>query len=408
MGYALDPDAARGLWGIAGSSTITQPPMYAHAARRLAGWGFRLPAGLVERIERAMEDLWTRRRCADGLLSCFHPWEVADDSPRWDAWSDLPFDRFGTWRDRKLELVAALELDAGDAAVGSTRFAVRSAAFNALVAFNLVELAELTGGARWRERAFELTDALEDCWDPALATWADAADGDPPSGRVRTVDALLPVLVSREAERCDAVWAQLADPGAFAGRFGACGVHRAEPAFDPDAYWRGAAWPQLNYLLWVAARRQGRDEDARRLAAQTRAAALTSGYAEYWNPDTGAGLGAAPQSWTVSGWSWGMAEGAGEERSGRAGRDAAGGANRVRPDAPLSGDRRRRGGGLRRARRRRTPRGPARPGYRRARGAAVGAHGRPAQAGTGVRRSARARGRRARPLQALARDRAAD
>jgi hypothetical protein len=298
MGYALDPDAARGLWGIAGSSTITQPPMYAHAARRLAGWGFRLPAGLVERIERAMEDLWTRRRCADGLLSCFHPWEVADDSPRWDAWSDLPFDRFGTWRDRKLELVAALELDAGDAAVGSTRFAVRSAAFNALVAFNLVELAELTGGARWRERAFELTDALEDCWDPALATWADAADGDPPSGRVRTVDALLPVLVSREAERCDAVWAQLADPGAFAGRFGACGVHRAEPAFDPDAYWRGAAWPQLNYLLWVAARRQGRRPDAHRIAGQTRAAALTSGYAEHWNPDTGAGLGAAPQSWT--------------------------------------------------------------------------------------------------------------
>jgi hypothetical protein len=27
--------------------------------------------------------------------------------------------------------------------------------------------------------------------------------------------------------------------------------------------------------------------------------ATKSGFAEYWDPDTGAGLGAAPQSWTA-------------------------------------------------------------------------------------------------------------
>ena len=299
MSYRLSPEDAVPLWGIPGSSTITQPPIFVHAARRLASLGYDVPGHLVARIERALDHLWTTRRADSGLLQVFHPWEVADDSPRWDSWGEQTFDRFGSWRMRKLELVAALELDGQDAAVGSSRFVVGSVAFNALVAFNLGELAALTGAARWRERALALTDAIEERWDPALGTWVDAAAGDPPSCRVRTVDALLPVLVTRDATRSEAVWAQLADPEAFAAPFGPCGVHRAEPSFDPDGYWRGAAWPQLSYLLWVAARRHGRDDIADELAKRTAAAAVKSGYAEYWNPDTGAGLGAVPQSWTT-------------------------------------------------------------------------------------------------------------
>lgn len=296
MGYALDPEAAVPLWGRAGSSTIAQPPMYGHVARQLTIWGMDVSDALVARMERAFEHLW-RRRAGNGLLSCFHPWEVADDSPRWDSWADLPFDRFGTWRARKLELVSAVQLDDEDAAVGSATFTVQSAAFNALVAFNLAELAQVTGDPRWEDRARSLADALEHRWVPDLATWADAADGNPASCRVRTLDALLPVLVSHEPERVNAAWAQLEDPEAFAAPFGPCGVHRSEPAFDPDGYWRGAAWPQLSYLLWLAAHRQGRRDVAARLAAQTRAAAQASGHAEYWNPDTGEGRGAAPQSW---------------------------------------------------------------------------------------------------------------
>ncbi len=227
--------------------------MYAHAARQLADRGLDLPGDLVARIERALDHLWATRRAQDGLLSCFHPWEVADDSPRWDSWGHQPFDRFGSWRARKLELVAALEIDDEGAAVGSSRFVVGSVAFNAMVGFNLVELAALTGASRWAARARSLTDAIEERWDPGLRTWIDAAAGDPPSARVRTVDALLPVLVSGDVERCDAAWAQIVDATAFAAPFGPTGVHRGEPSFDPDGYWRGAAWPQLCYLLWVAA-----------------------------------------------------------------------------------------------------------------------------------------------------------
>ena len=37
---------------------------------------------------------------------------------------------------------------------------------------------------------------------------------------------------------------------------------------------------------------------ARELARRSVVGAFTSGLAEYWNPDTGFGLGAIPQSWT--------------------------------------------------------------------------------------------------------------
>ncbi len=114
MSYALATEAARELWGVDGASTITQPPMYAHAALQLAQRGAPLPDGLVRRIEAGLEHLWTRRRASNGLLSCVHPWEAADDSPRWDSWTSTPFDRFGAWKRRKRELVDALELDADD------------------------------------------------------------------------------------------------------------------------------------------------------------------------------------------------------------------------------------------------------------------------------------------------------
>lgn len=73
MGYQVAPEAGSDLWGVAGSSTITQPPMYGHAARRLDEWGYDLTPELLERIDRALDFLWTKRRAPSGLVSCVHP-----------------------------------------------------------------------------------------------------------------------------------------------------------------------------------------------------------------------------------------------------------------------------------------------------------------------------------------------
>ena len=116
---------------------------------------------------------------------------------------------------------------------------------------------------------------------------------------MRTLDGLLPMLVAAEPDRIDSVAADLVDPSAYGGRCGPAGVHREEPGFDPRAYWRGPAWPQLSYLMWVGLRRHGRNEAAEAVASTTVRGAMRSGLAEYWDPDDGTGGGAVPQSWSA-------------------------------------------------------------------------------------------------------------
>ncbi len=49
----------------------------------------------------------------------------------------------------------------------------------------------------------------------------------------------------------------------------------------------------------LAAQRRGRHEEAGRLAEKLIVGCVRSGYAERWNPETGAGLGAIPQGWAA-------------------------------------------------------------------------------------------------------------
>jgi glycogen debranching enzyme len=199
----------------------------------------------------------------------------------------------------KGELVASLELAPDGSPLANPAFRVAAASFNGLVAFNALELADITGDGALADQAEVLVDALDQRWDPSLATWVDAGDSEAGSGRVRTLDALLPALVSRRTDAVDAAFAQMLDGGAFGGRSGPAQVHRDEPAFAARTYWRGPAWPQLTYLAWAAARRAGRAVASDRLARMLVDGAERSGWAEYWDADDGTGLGAVPQSWAT-------------------------------------------------------------------------------------------------------------
>jgi hypothetical protein len=306
--YAASPDHHEGFWGRPGSrpgsSSITQPPMYGHAVAELARRGVAVPDALAERARAGLAFL-LRDRARDpatGLVTLVHPWESgSDDSPRWDDWCPGGFEG-ERWYRVKGELLGSVVRAPGGAPLANPAFSPAPAGFNALVAFNALELAEVLGDGALRSRADELVDALAARWAPHLRTWVDAgvAPGHPGatgSGAARTLDGLLPALV--DGEHAAAALAEALDDDAYGGRFGPAGVHRDEPAFDPARYWRGPAWPQLTYLLWVAARRQGLPVPAADLADRLVAGALASGWAEYWHPDTGQGLGAAPQSWAT-------------------------------------------------------------------------------------------------------------
>jgi hypothetical protein len=298
MNYVLDPSAHESLWGRAGASSITQPPMYGHALAVLVSKGIEVPESLVD---RAVDGLWfllrSRRRTTTGLIELCHPWESgADDSPRWDDLCPGGFE-LDRWRSHKSSLVGSIERNEYGSPIFNERFAVGSVGFNALVAFNAMELASVSDSAELRAAAAEVVDALETRWSDEDATWVDEGPTERGSGAARSLDGLLPLLVERDETRVSAVVEQLLDPSQHGGACGPSGVHRAEQTYAADRYWRGPAWPQLSYLIWLALGRQGRARDARAVASSTRLGAVRSGLAEYWNADSGEGYGAIPQSW---------------------------------------------------------------------------------------------------------------
>lgn len=299
MRYHADPDARADFWGRPATSSITQPPMFGHALAELHRAGVDLPDPLIDHATAALRFLLDRRRRLAGLIVVVHPWETGcDDSPRWDHWSPNGYER-ASFKVLKGDLIQTIERTPTGAPVDNPAFAPASVGFNALVAFNAAELAAVTGDDRLSAGSAALVAALDDRWDDEHRTWVDAGAHAAASGRVRTADSLLPLLVTADGRAADVAFAELADPRALGGPFGPAGVDRREIAYDPDSYWRGPCWPQLAYLLWVGARRRSRDDDARRLAASTIAGTATSGLAEYWNPDSGEGRGAMPQSWAA-------------------------------------------------------------------------------------------------------------
>ena len=293
--YAPHGNPHRKFWGRSGTSSITQPPMHGHALAELVRMGVKADEELLDASTHALRFLLeVRDRHPTGLIRLCHPWESgADDSPRWDHWYGE--DRFRV----KGELLDAVVRSADGAPVSNTRFDVAPASFNALVAFNARELAGVTGDDALVRAADELTQALDAQWDVDLRTWVDAGEAAPMSGRIGTLDALLGALVSTNRDHVDTALDDIVDLAAHGARFGPTGVHRDEETFEPNSYWRGSAWPQLSYLLWVAANRAGRSDVATRIAASTVKGAVVSGFAEHWNPDDAQPLGAVPQSWTT-------------------------------------------------------------------------------------------------------------
>jgi hypothetical protein len=289
-------------------SSITQPPMYGHAIATLTAAGIDVSDEVRERATTALRWLWEHRRDPEtGLIVIVHPWEAGNDhSPRWDGWGApgrTKADYVQTVRSGwNKELLHACELDADGAAIWSSRFVAAPAGFNAYVAWNMRELAAVTGDAGLLDRATELADVIDQqLWNDKAGLWDDRAvvGGDGESIRTPISDGVMPALVTASAERANRALENLSDPAVFGGcPYGPANVSQSDASYDPDAYWRGAAWPNMSYLLWIAATRRGLTELADAIAEQTRAGAVASGWAEYWNPHDGTGHGAAPQSWT--------------------------------------------------------------------------------------------------------------
>jgi hypothetical protein len=296
----LEPNHLRGP--LSDRSSYTQPPIYAHAARVLAQAGLTVGADVVAAIAHGLDWLWQHRMGADGLLFIVHPWESgADDSPRWDSWIPLSHYDHRAYSKYDAELVKQTEFGEDGAAIWSQAFVAIPAAFNAFAAHAARELSVLNGDAQWDARSRNLATAMdEQLWDDVEGLWMDSAVvGSGETVRVPTLDGVFGALATPDSDRAHRALSQLLDVRRFGAPYGLRYLPPDHPTYSADEYWRGPAWPQLNYMAWVAARAWERSDVADAIAQMSVRGASRSRFAEYWNAENGAGRGARPQGWAA-------------------------------------------------------------------------------------------------------------
>jgi hypothetical protein len=288
-----DPEGARAyarevsLWGDPRASTITQPPIVAEAVLRVGD------AALWRELWRplaAYYDWWLRRRDPRGehLYVSFHMWEIgADATPRGDAACQRllatgrsprqPDDASHnpTARKRADMLTArylmhddlrgidgdelAGRIDEAEAQRRRLRLLGHVGVdMQAYLVRNLSDLAtigeaigEAAAAARYRAEAAEIAAAVNrDLWDEEAGFYFDRWDEPSQVIRVRTPAPFVALYAGdlvppgRAARLLDA----LADPDRFWTRWPIPTVARDEPSYDPDNYWRGSTWLNVNWF----------------------------------------------------------------------------------------------------------------------------------------------------------------
>ncbi len=127
---------------------------------------------------------------------------------------------------------------------------------------------------------------------PTIETWAALAPLALPD---------LPESIGRRL-----VEQHLLDPGRFWLPVAPPSVSAAEPSFEPGRgrgwvrrYWRGPTWVNAAWLLWLGMLRLGYTEQAGQLAMALAETVGREGLREYYDPVSGAGLGATDFAWTA-------------------------------------------------------------------------------------------------------------
>lgn len=348
------PDADHWARGAASSgatpvppytSGLCQPPVHAIAVLRI--WeaaGFREAAHTRAFLREIYPGLFSWHRYLatfrdpeeSGLVTIYHPWESGtDNSPRWDAAlaavevgdlvpyvrRDLQHVEDASERptdadyDRYLWLVESIKRAHYDetAIYRSHPFLIKDVLFSAiLMAANeaLLEIAEVVEAPDeehaaiqgWIERGLR---GLEGCWNPELGLYLDYDLRAGRPLRARTVAGFAPLIAGHmSTERLTALLETLDSP-AFLGHPELRwplppSTSPEDPGFHPRSYWRGPAWPVVNWLLWWSLLRAGELERAEQLRQAALMQLADGGVGEYFNPFTGRSLGSADQSWTAA------------------------------------------------------------------------------------------------------------
>lgn len=318
------------------TSGISQPPVLATAVRHC--WETGRDRALAEDRTAALypkilawHRWWASARDPEGrgLVGCLHPWESGmDNSPAWDAafarvsptpttpirrsdtghvGADMrPSDDFYKRVIALIDLYASLQWEPS-ALWARTPFNVADLAINAILHRanrDLLALAERFGSTAERAEIsarLELTaSAINRLWSDAAGLYLpfDLISGQPIEAPISA--GFLPVWAGIEDAARVRTMAATLERWARTVRYLVPSTSPEDPRFEPKRYWRGPVWCMMNMMIAEGFRAAGASDLAARIKSDTAALISGAGFHEYFDPQTGAGLGGGHFSWTAS------------------------------------------------------------------------------------------------------------
>lgn len=298
-------------WGKDGTSTITQPPMIAYAV-----WQIFQKDNDINFLQSTYQHLYhfyrylLNERDPHGkhLIGIMNPDESGEDnSPRFDPPLNLPPKQTRNQSlKRRLKLVGQnIECKFDAPFCMRNFFWVKDVPFNSIMVANLKLLAKIAEKVSTNEDVIYFTKQAENI-SLAMKEFM-LKDGifystfgkDYNKIKIKTWAIFIPLfaeILNREKAK-KLVSEHLLNKNEFWTKFPVPTTALDEPAFDPEGFWRGPTWIAANWFIYKGLMNYGLTEVAEEIKKSSQDLITKSGFREYFNPQTGKGLGAKNFTW---------------------------------------------------------------------------------------------------------------
>lgn len=186
-------------------------------------------------------------------------------------------------------------------------FAIEDISFNSIFIRGNTRLQEIAAFLKLElpedllERMQKTESAFAALWDPYSRQYYSREFVTHRLLKDSSIGTLMPLYAGCiSKERAGQLVKMLEDEHMFAANYPIPSVPLNSEWFQPQAYWQGPTWVNMNWLIIDGLRRYGYHEHAAALTESTLEMARMSGFAEYFSPLDGSAAGADNFSWTAA------------------------------------------------------------------------------------------------------------